>query len=376
MGLSSFKFLALSSILLLGNQPESSDSLLQKGLVLESLLDYQAAKKVYKQISENDSTYPEALLGLGRIELAEEQWHDALEKFEKALSIGGDPLENRYYLGICFREIGKAKAWILQKLDYRQSEKNFEQVIFQDSSYRDVLYQRAILARYRDNFEEAIELCQAQIRWKPRLYEPQLKLYRFYRYLITHRSLDESYSWLSHRRWKQDEYFWGERLRREGRLQEADSLFQSLLKNIAGFPVQPVLLSLAKISYEQNQLEAGQQYYWKAIDHIKNKLEADLVFDELKYIISDEEYRTYDTLTTVRQFIDFYRKFWFSRNPIPSLDANLRLTEHFRRLLYAEKYFEYDGFRLWSDNPDKMLELEFPETHALNAEFNVKGLVY
>ncbi|UCF63193.1 MAG: tetratricopeptide repeat protein [bacterium] len=378
MKIKTFKilFLILAHTIPVISQPFTSDSLIHKAMTLERAQDYKSAEKLYKQIVADDPLYHQALTGLGRIAVFEEEWYDALEKFEKALSEGGDSLESRYYLGICFREIGKAKAWILQKLDFRQSEKHFEQVILQDSSYQDVLYQRALLERYRDNYENAIMLCQAQIRWNPRLHEPQLKLYRFYRYLITHRSVEESYAWLSRQHWKEDRYFWGEKLRREGRLEEADSLFQAELKDFTGLPSQSVLLSRAKIEYEQNEPEAGQQLYWKAVDHIRNKLEADLIFEELKYIITEDEFGTYDSLTTSRQFIDFFRAFWFGRSPIPSLDLNLRLAEHFRRLIYSEKFFEYDGFRLWSDNPDKLLELEFPETHMLNQEFNDKGLIY
>ena len=374
-----YVLVSVSIILFLGfNQEDrpSIDSLLVAGDHYVLTDDLETAKEIYEKILKHDSDQPDALHGLGKIAVAHEEWENAIGKFKKSLAGGHHLLINHYYLGICYRETGKAKAWLLQKLDFRQSEKNFQYVLKRDSLYEDILYQFALLCRYRDQYEAAIQTCHAQIRLKPQLNTPQLKLYRFYRYLITHRDLEDSFMWLKQHSWPQSEYFWGEKLRREERLHQADSVLHELLENMSHLPEQPIVLSLAKIYYEQDRPELGEKYFWQAVNQIQNRLEADLVFEELKYIVTIREYQKYDSLNSAEQFRDFFRNFWFIRNPVPSFKVNMRLTEHFRRLIYSEKYYEYDGFRLWSDNPDKLLELEFPDTHYLNQEFNDRGLIY
>jgi len=76
------------------------------------------------------------------------------------------------------------------------------------------------------------------------------------------------------------------------------------------------------------------------------------------------------------QKINFFKTLWVSRDPTPAASINYRLAEHYRRLLYAEKYFEFDGFRTWFNNPDKLGYLDFTKTYNLNQEFNDKGLIY
>ena len=73
---------------------------------------------------------------------------------------------------------------------------------------------------------------------------------------------------------------------------------------------------------------------------------------------------------------DFYKTFWISRNPLPASDTNVRLIEHYKRMIFAEKNYEYDRFRTWFNNPDKQGYLDFTKTYELNNEFNDKGLIF
>ena len=54
----------------------------------------------------------------------------------------------------------------------------------------------------------------------------------------------------------------------------------------------------------------------------------------------------------------------------------MRLAEHERRIIRAEREFEYYGFRTHFNDPDKLHYLTFPRAFSLNQEFNDKGLVY
>ena len=77
-----------------------------------------------------------------------------------------------------------------------------------------------------------------------------------------------------------------------------------------------------------------------------------------------------------RHTAPFFRAFWARRDPTPARAVNVRLAEHYRRLLRAEKDYVSDGFRDWHTDPDRMGELRLPETHGLGALFNDRGLVY
>ena len=157
----------------------------------------------------------------------------------------------------------------MRKLDWNKSKKHFQWVISRDSLYQDVLYQYARLLRYRENYEEAILAGHAQVRLRPDLVEPQMKLFRLYRYFITHKEIDEALTWLKQQPWEHARYFVGEKLRREGRLDEADSVFQKLLTHPLHMSLQPIYLSLTRIYYEQRCPARAQRYYWQAVNEIR-----------------------------------------------------------------------------------------------------------
>ncbi len=346
-----------------------SDSLMING-------DYDSAKSVFRSILSIDKNSIYALSGLGKIAFYNREWGDAKTYFGDVLKREPDNLEAHYIRGICYRETGVFKALLLRKLDWDKSNSHFNHVLSVDSSYRDVLYQYAQLLRYRGRYEEAVKLGHAQIRLRPDLSEPEVKLFRLYRYLIVHRDLNKSLLWLQQQPWDHSQFYIGEKFRREGMLDQADSVFQILLNEKLDMPSQPLLLSLARVYYELGKPDLGQDYFWQAVDRISSFVESDLVFQDVKYIITDEEMELYRSIQVLGEKIDFFHTLWIKRDPTPSAKLNVRLAEHYRRLIFAEKYYEYDGFRTWLEDPDKLGYLEYPENNKLNEEFNDKGLIY
>ncbi len=338
--------------------------------------EYSQSAKLYKKVLKKNRTSLPALTGLGRIAIAGKDWEEAKDYFKKVLEIDHEQGNAQYYLGICYRETGKFKGLLLRKRDWDKSQKYFREVIGKDSLFRDVLYQYAILFRYRAKYRQAIQLTHRQIALHPGLTDPQVKLFRFYRYFIANTNLDAAVQWLSEQPWDQAHYFSGEKLRREGQLNMASLLFRDMLKDSLDMPVQPLLLSLARIYARENLPQKSDSCFWKAVAHINNQVESDLIFEDLKYIFTDDELALYRKLSIIEDLKDFYRLFWKKRDPLPASSWNVRLVEHYRRLVYAENNFEYDGFRGWFMNPDDMGYLEFPATHDLNEEYNDKGLVY
>ncbi|KPJ96636.1 MAG: hypothetical protein AMJ53_00155 [Gammaproteobacteria bacterium SG8_11] len=338
--------------------------------------DVDDAKKSYKKALKYEENSLPALSALGKIAFDEKDWGDVKGYFDKILDIDPDNLEAHYYRGIAYRETGVFKALLLRKLDWNKSKKHFLAVISRDSLYQDVLYQYARLLRYKEDYEEAISTNHAQIHVRPDLVEPQVKMFRLYRYLITHRSEEEAISWLNKQQWDHARYSIAEAFRRGGKIDEADSILQVLTTDSLNMPVQPLYLSLARVYYQQEDRQTAQQNYWTGIDKIRDNVAADLILDDIKYILTDEEFETYSSLQTLEEKKEFFRTFWISRDPTPAATINVRLAEHYRRMLYAEENYEFDGFRTWFQDPDQMNYLEYPNTNELNHEFNDKGLIY
>lgn len=338
--------------------------------------EYPAARDAYREALKLDAGALPAWLGLGKIDLALENWAAAGDHFLQVLEHDQQHLEAHYFRGICTRETGKFKALLLRKMDWDKSQKHFRFVIQRDSLYRDVLWQYAQLLRYREDYQGAIQAAQAQVRLRPELIEPQVKLFRVYRYFITHTQLSEAIAWLERQAWEPARWAIAEKYRRDGNLAAAESLLTALLQQPLTMPRQPIYLSLAKILYLKKLPRQAEAYYWQAIREIDNDIAADLVFEDVKYIVTDEELAHYRSLTTIPDKQHFFVVLWTRRDPTPAAEVNVRLAEHYRRLCYAEKNFEYDGFRTWFNNPDTMGYLELTSAYRLNEEYNDKGLIY
>ena len=346
-----------------------ADSLLQRG-------ELDAARRAYKQALKQDRDAVRAYLGLGEIDFKKEKWASAGDYFGEVIKREPDNVAAHYYRGICYRETGKSKALLLRNIDWGKSKKHFLWVIQRDSTFRDVLYQYALRLRYNGKFKEAIELAQSQVRLRPELVVAQVGLAELYRSFIRHKSEKEVESWLRQHPWEQARHALGVLWRRKERLDSADSLFQAMLKQPLNMSRQPIWLSLARLNYQRGNVEAGQMYFWRAVDSIRTDVDAAFVFEDIKYLLKDRELNAYRKLNTAPAEIAFFREFWNRRDPTLAAAIQVRLAEHYRRLRRAEKDYEYDGFRTFFNNPDKFSWLQFPEAFYLNREFNDKGLVY
>ncbi len=368
--------LTYSAITPAQNKPNNIKNLLHEGDSLFFAKKYDSAKNIFNRALELDKNTSHTISSLGKIAAIQKKWGEAKNQFKKILDKNPDDLEAHYYLGICFRETGKYKALLLRKLDWNKSKKHFQKIIEQDSLYKDVFFQFAKLKRYQEKYNEAIVLCHKQIQLRPELKEPRLKLFRFYRYFITNTKERKAISWLKTFSFDESNYAIAEKFRRKGKLTKADSIFQFLLTKKSNMVSQPIYLSLARIHSKRKQPLETEKYFRMAVDYIRNHVEADLVFEDIKYIITDQELKSYFSLDNVKDKINFFHVLWTSRDPLPASGYNVRLVEHYKRLLYAEKYYEYDGFRTWFNNPDKLGYLDYTRAYDLNKEFNDKGLIF
>ncbi len=338
--------------------------------------EFDQAKRFYRQALQLDKHSIRALNALGDVAYAQEKFGEAGSFFAKTLENDSENLYAILRRGACYREQGKFKALILQKLDFDKAERHFERVLARDSTFQNVLFEYAQLQRLRKNYRSAISWGRAQKRLQPGTPAANAGLLRLYRYFIDNSKKSKVKNWLETQ--SNEEALWalGETLRLQGDVESASEIFEELLKTTASLRETPIVLSLAKIHYQQNNLQAGEAAFWRAVNLIQDKADAEFVFEDVKYILSNTEIREYQGLRSAAEYGAFFEKIWRKRNPLPASSSNARLAEHYRRLLKAEKDYQFDGVRSWVNNPDKLGYLNFPPTYKLNDLFNDKGLIY
>jgi len=338
--------------------------------------EFKKAEEAFRAALKRDKNLTTAMVGLGEVEMAKQNWGDANDWYEKILEHEPKNLDAMYHRGICYRETGKFKAFLLRDLDWKNSKKYFERVLAQDSLYRDTIFQYALLRRYDEKYEEAILLGHHQIRLKPELVAAQRGLFRLYQYLLDNRNEKEALNWLQAHDSKHARYFIAEAFRRADKFDSAEVLLRAWLAAAPAISRTPAYLSLARLNYQREQPQAAETFFWQAVDGIRNQIDAELVFEDVKYIVTEEELQEFRRLASPKKYTAFFRRQWISRDPTPAADFNVRLAEHYQRLLYAEKHYVYDRFHSWFNNPDKLGYLKYPPTYYLNDRFNDRGLIY
>ena len=368
-------FLCCTSLTETLHAQETSAQLVTRGNQLLAEGDEGEAEKAYRQALREDDALLPAYAGLARVAMEQEDWKEASGWADEILRRDPESLEGHYLHGIAERERAKFRT-LLQRQHWKGAEEDFEAILARDSLYQDALYQFARLRRYGEAYREAVQLGEAQVRLKPELAEAQRGLFRFYDYFVRHTPTSEALAWLEKQNSGYARYAAGEALRRDGRLDDADAELVALLEEETAVPPQPVLLARARVAYAQGYPKKAQAFVEEAIERIDSESGAALVFEDAKYVVSGEELAQYRALETPEAYRAFFRAFWTKRDPTPARAVNVRLAEHYKRLLRAEKDYAYDGFRHWHVDPDQLSELRLPETHELGDLFNDEGLIY
>ncbi len=355
---------------------EEAVRLVAEGRDLLAQKRFEEAERAFKAAVKKAPELIDALKGLGEVAFVRENWGKAKGPYEKILKLDPGEIEALYRLAICYRETGKFKALVFRRGDWDRSQGLFEQALEVDSLYVDAVYQYAVLKRYQGKYREAILLGHRQVALKPEVSAARQGLFRLYVHFLDNRSGAKAIAWLERQDFEHARCFVGEALRRADRLDEADSVLRAWLGAAPSISTVPARLSLARLTYQRGQFWDAEDFFWNAVDSIRTPLDANLIFEDVKYVVTGTELEAFQGLSSPEEYRAFFHRFWTSRDPTPSAEANARLAEHYRRLLYAEEYYIYDGFRSWANSPDKTNELKYPATFYLNDRFNDKGLIY
>lgn len=316
-----------------------------------------------------------ALRALSRVAKATFDWGDVKKWNRRILQDSPEDLEANLNLGIAFRETGKFKSLLLRSKDFGKAEWQFDLVMAIDSSYSDVLMQRAFLERRRDHWRQALDWGHRQLRKRPDLAQAQVDIYNLYRLYLVHASRAEKSTLFANVGEDWVRYLEGENLRRQGKLAEAEDIFGTLLAGGKNSVKIPAYLALVRLLVQQGKEPAASEFYWTAVAAIRTPADALFFFNDAKYLFKDSELDTFDSAGLAAKG-DFIRAFWRRRELVPAAESSFRLVEHYRRLIKAEKDYWFDGVRSRVNNPDRVQYLRFPRFYALNQEFNDKGLIF
>ncbi len=107
-----------------------------------------------------------------------------------------------------------------------------------------------------------------------------------------------------------------------------------------------------------------------------NDFEADIILEDFLAIVNEREYEILTSDSRLRLLKKALNLFWLRRNPMPFMDYNPRLIEHYRRIMYAEKEFLYDGYRHEQYKDESAREFHFPVWYHTNYKYTDMGLIY
>jgi len=355
--------------------PKSSDLILEANKQLR-LGRTDSAKALFESALLMDDKSIPARIGLGKAAMQDEQWSDGCDIFTEVLDRDPVNLYAQYGAGICYREYGTQVGLFMRNIQWGKATDYFLRVIARDSAFEDVLYQLALLLRYRNDNLSAFALGHRQIALRPDMNEASLGLFRIYRSYVAGENPQEVLDSLAHMPSDHARYFSGEVLRRQGKLDAAERVFLDLLSMPRQVPSEVIFLSLSRVYFQKGQPAQAEEIYWRAVDRISSWLGAALLFEDLKYLVTDSELEVYRSVISDRKKKAFFHAFWNVRNPAPAARINARLADHSRRFQFAERNYESYEFRSWFNDPDKVHHLQFPKSFRLNREFNDKGLIY
>jgi GWxTD domain-containing protein len=354
--------------------PDKIDSALTQADKYYNEGNYKEAERNYDSIVIMNENCIPAITGLAKSEYSQNNFLNARSLIEKAIKIDSTNIELRYYYAIMVRDIARYGNSInsinieFKDEAFKISEDNFKWVIKKDPLFREVYYQYSLLLRFRGKYLEALKSNIEQIKLKPLesgsycgLRRNLTAAYKNIKYKIIEEYLNEERSDLK-------TYLLGELKRMDGDPESAKAILNRLLDSNVRIPKALVYISLFKCMAEKTESGQFEEFYWETLDKIKNKTGFGILFDDVKYLSLKEEIEEIQNLSEREENISFFNRFWNKRNPTPLAKFNPRISEHYKRLLYAEKNYNYDR--------ERYSFVRYPDSYLLNHEFTDQGFIY
>lgn len=316
---------------------------------------------------------PPTDLETARRAVEDQEYGLALRLLSPLLEADSTHIEARYLRAIALREQGRNPTLKnrLQRLLSRSGD-DFKFVIQLDSTYRDVLFQYALLKWIQNELEQAIQSAEAQLRLRPELEDVFPRLLSFYwRYTLTQKPA-EARAWLRQQPGALAPLFIGRAYARQGMYDSAERIYRE--HEQATWIV--ALLANARVQFARQRLQEGTQLVQEAINNLQNRVDALVLFEEIKTIVSPEELHAFERIEQIEGYRQFFKVFWRRRDPMPAAPYNARMAEHYRRLQVAEQEYLFTGFRSWFGSPFTYEDSYLPSSYRLSSDYTDRGIVF
>ena len=225
-----------------------------------------SAKALFESALLMDDKSVPARIGLGKAAIQEEQWSDGCDIFTEVLDRDPANLFAQYGAGICYREYGTQVGLFMRNIQWGKATDYFVGVIARDSSFEDVLFQLAVLLRYKKDYRRAFALGHRQSALRPDKNEASLGLFRIYRSYIAEENPQEALDSLAHMQSDHATFFSGEVMRRQGKLDGAERVFLDLLSMPRQVPSEVIFSLWPACILEKGQPARAEEIYWRAVD--------------------------------------------------------------------------------------------------------------
>ena len=283
---------------ILSIQPHSPLAYFQLGLIYSQKKDqYKQAEYYFKKALESNKKYAEAYYELGMLyKNGPFLKNDAIRMFDTAIRYDSN-LKDAYF---------QRAMTIMQYNDYVAGHKKLEKLIFMDPDFQSCydLYLKIGIAFHQ--FGRMTKFLAKLIFAYPNRSQYQLDLIKMlYR--------DERYA---------------EALEKLNQFKLAYPNYSVSLQNFYE----------ARILFALGQDSLATDSYWKGINNISTNKEANEIFSDIIFLVTNEEYDQYISVSSIEQKKKIFHIFWKSRDPTLATSFNERLPEHYQRLCYARKH--------------------------------------
>jgi len=290
------------------------------------------AEKQFRDILDRDEKIVQAYYGLGMVYNQKEPGsREAKKQFEKAIEI--DPDFGAAYYGV-------GMVLLNRKDELRNAREYFLKAVTKDSSLAEAWYQLGKTEEELHQIGPAMEAFAELVKLEP---ENEEYYSAFFETTLLHSNPGKVLEVLKDLKKHFPEnpeydlaiantYF---------RLRDYSMCLATLeaIKNkYPDFSRSRIYLLQAKVYFEYDEINEALDYYWSAVNTIKDEKDAKAIFDDVCYIMNDDEYDELQA-TPIDQVWNFYYRFWRSRDPNLATKKNERLVEHYKRLLYALKHY-------------------------------------
>lgn len=109
------------------------------------------------------------------------------------------------------------------------------------------------------------------------------------------------------------------------------------------------LIQLSMVFIELNRAEEASEAFYGGLNEIKDTINVDRLFIDVRDIASAREMLQWDSIQTIPEKLEFLKTFWKRRDPNPIDPVNQRLAEHYKRLNHARQSYS-KPFKPWYDD--------------------------